>query len=121
MLCTISPARPEEEATSPSLGDRLRTITRYPFLALGALLIVPVSLMACEAFLTGTFYLMGGLPTLTLDFMPPPSNVVNIAGFVVCGDKLYTDLPESQFIASYWKGLRHGYTFVGAIPPSLSV
>jgi hypothetical protein len=77
-----------------------------------------------EVLLGLTFYVIEDLPFLALDFMPMPS----VPDEPVLHDGIpyyklmdFRGHPESMFIDGYFDGLRHGYSFVGAIPASLSL
>ena len=70
------------------------------------------------------FYLPGNLPFFALDYMPMPSTPIRPVvynGYPHYNLIDYRYLPTSKFEKGYVDGLRQGYSFVGALPASLSV
>ncbi len=101
--------------------ERLGFLSVHPILALAALAIVPAFLLGCEAVLGGLFHQLGLLPFFALNHMPMPGKPLLGNGNVYYNFVSFAELPPTPFIRGYLSGLRHGYSFVGSIPPSISV
>lgn len=102
----------------------LFSLLRHPVAAFLAIAIVPLTYLVLEVGITLIFYWSGDLPFYALDFMPPPLNPEKPAYYA--GGAYYHLLdyrlfPESVFYKGYGDGVRHGYSFVAAIPASLSM
>jgi hypothetical protein len=113
----------KEAGGSLGLGGCLKLLARHPFATLLALAVIPMTLVLFEAALALILYIPGNLPFFALEFMPMPTKpepplVADGIPFYQLAD--FRTLPTSMFIGGYFDGLRHGYSFVGAIPPSLS-
>jgi hypothetical protein len=110
--------------TPLGVAKGLRLVARHPFATILALAVVPLALALTEALLDLTFYYLEDLPFLALDFMPMPT--VPDKPVLVNGVPYYKGMdfrghPESMFYQGYFDGLQYGYSFVAAIPASLSL
>ncbi len=105
----------------PKPSKRFSFFLIHPALAILILAIVPGCLLGYEAVLGGILYKSGTLPFFALDYMPIPGHPLSVNGVLYYDYKSYADLPPTQFIRGYFSGLRNGYSFVGSIPPSMSV
>jgi hypothetical protein len=99
----------------------LSTIARHPIALLGALAIVPLSLIALEGILYATTRYQGIFAFLVLDLFPKPDTVHPFYGIPYFGWSHYTHFPESVYIGMYADRLRQGYSFVTALPASLAI
>jgi hypothetical protein len=111
-------------------GDRLGiracvlALLRHPVAASLAMALVPLTYLLIEVGLTLVFYWPGDLPFYALDYMPPPLNpdkpvyYGGIAYYRLLDYRLY---PDSIYYKGYVDGIRRGYSFVAAIPASLSM
>ena len=107
------------------VGRCLKLAARHPLALLLALAVVPASLVIVEAGFGLIFFIIpGNLPFFALDYMPMPQlkeKPVIFQGIPHFLGIDYRSYPQSPFIHAYFDGLRHGYTFAGAIPASLSL
>ena len=110
--------------TRPGPRARLGLLARHPFALLLALAVVPTTLALMELAIVLFLYVPGNLPFFALDYMPMPSSPWKpeihrgIPFYQLLDYRSYSD---SMFIQGYFDGLRHGYSFEGAIPASLSL
>lgn len=111
----------DELPTPEGPGARLAPLRLHPLATLGVLLIVPLGLAASEAALGGLLYLSRSLSLVVLDYMPRSADLFYYRGYAFKGSLNYNDLPNARFLADYGRGLRQGYTFIGAIPPSFAL
>jgi hypothetical protein len=122
LICARTP-----DNTRLSLLTGAKTLARHPLATLLALGLVPASLLMAEILLTAIIYLGGHLPFFALDYMPMPvlaktyERPVIYTGIPHYHMIDYRSYPESMFLSGYVSGLRHGYTFTGALPASLSL
>ncbi len=105
----------------PGLRRLLGIVRRHPSALACALLVVPVGLVLTEAWLDFVFYVQGSLPFFALEHMPIPGKPAIYIGIPHYEAQDFRTLPQSKFIRAYFDGLREGYTFVGSMPPALSV
>lgn len=103
------------------LRGRLRFLTAHPIAAIVLLGCVPGAMIVCEILISAMFYFKDLLPTFALDFMPTPGKPQLFSGILFYNMVRYDELPASTFIRGYYSGLSHGYSFVGALPPSMSL
>jgi hypothetical protein len=99
----------------------LSTIARHPFAVIGALSLVPLSLIALEYILYVTTRYEGIFSFLVLDLFPKPDTVHPFYGIPYFGWSHYTEFPESVYVGMYTEGLRQGYSFVTALPASVAI
>jgi len=106
-----------------SSGERgvLAILRRHLWILGMTVLVVPIGFLATEAWLDFVFYMGGGLPFFALEHMPIPGEPRIYLGIPHYESFDFRLLPQGQFIRAYFDGLRHGYSFVGTIPPSLSM
>ena len=100
-----------------------KLLARHPVAALLAIAVVPMTLVLLEIATGLILYIPGQLVFYALDFMPMPSKPyppIISEGIVYYRLVDYRQLDQSQFMDGYFNGLRDGYSFVGAIPASLS-
>ena len=115
-----------EEDTPLGVRASLKLMARHPLATLLALAVVPISLLLAEVVITSILYLAGNLPFFALDYMPMPRLAPTNEGPAVYNGIPhyqmldYRSYPASMFHDGYLDGLRHGYSFAGAIPASLS-
>ena len=76
--------------------------------------------MGIEVGVGMVLYLQKNLPFFALDFVPNQPKMVLFEGVPSFYSVDYRNFPESRFISGYFDGLRAGYSFVGALPVSLS-
>ncbi len=96
---------------------------KHPFAMGLSVAIVPVLLTTAELVVGSLLYLHGELPFFALDFMPmprAPEAPVIYNGIPHYRQIDFRGLPSSVFERGYLAGLRQGYSFLGAIPASLS-
>jgi hypothetical protein len=105
----------------------LMTLPRHPLATLASLMVFPIALVVIEGILALCAWQQGQLPLLVVDLMPPPR-----FGYVIDGKHLYFDYDGTRIdmnysesiealAAVYPRALRHGYTLVETIPPSLAM
>jgi hypothetical protein len=105
----------------------VKLVAKHPWATLLALSLVPITLVVVEVALGSILYLTGTLSFYALDYMPMPlipgkTEPPLIDDGIVYYQMLdYREYPASIFHRGYFAGLRHGYSFVGAIPASLSM
>ncbi len=99
----------------------LAILGRHPGLLAVSLLVVPIGLIAIEAGLGLAFYLRGTLPFFAMEYMPLPGKPAIYTGVPHYDSVDFRLLPQGPFYRGYFRGLRDGYSFLGAIPPSLSL
>lgn len=116
----VRPSADDEPEPGVRWAEHFGPLRLHPFATLAVLLIVPLGLVVCEAMLGGLFYLSRSLSLLVLDYMPRSGDLFYYRGYAFDGAVNYNDLPDVRFLADYGRGLRRGYTFVGAIPPSFT-
>jgi hypothetical protein len=116
-----------EQDTPLGFRSCIKSLVKHPFAALLALAVVPITLVVLEFCVALTIYLGGNLPFFALEFMPMPllgernEGPVMYNGIPFYHMVDYRSYPVSVFHQGYLDGLRHGYTFVGAIPASMSL
>jgi hypothetical protein len=105
----------------------LRALARHPLATLAALLVLPPALAVTEGLVALAAWQQGQLPLLVVDLFPPPRFAFELDGrhlyFNYDGiaiDKNYSESIEA-LATVYPYGLRHGFTLVGTIPPSLAM
>ena len=104
-----------------------KTLARHPVATLLALVIVPISLLLAEITITLVVYFAGHLPFYALDYMPMPllaqrkEAPVMYNGIPHYHMIDYRGYPVEMFEQGYINGIRDGYSFVGAMPASLSL
>ncbi len=103
------------------IRSRFDFIWSRPFSMAWILSFPLLALIALEACLGAILYLSGSLPFFALDFMPLPSSIHISAQMPMQGNIAYFYLPSTLFIDGYLAGVRHGYTFTAAVPPSMSL
>ena len=97
------------------------TIGRHPVAVLGALALVPLSLIALECLLYATTRYEGTFSFLVLDLFPKPDAVHPWYGIPYFGWSDFREFPESVYVGMYADRLRQGYSFVTALPASLAI
>ena len=103
------------------LRRRLGFLTAHPLIAVLVLAILPVALIVGEALVGGAMYAKEVLPFVAVDYMPIPGSPEIHNGILYFGTTSFVELPPERFLKIYLSGLRHGYSLVGSIPPSMSV
>jgi hypothetical protein len=119
-------ARTDQDAP---LGFRrsLKLLVRHPIATALALAVVPFTLVLAEVCIGLIVFCAGNLPFFALDYMPMPllaptnEEALMYAGIAYYHMLDYRTYPVSMFYRGYFDGLRHGYSFAGAIPASLSM
>ena len=112
------------DGTTQPVRESLRLLARHPIAVLAALAVIPFTMILIEVGLDLIFYIPGNLPFFALDFMPmpqTPEKPVMYEGVPYYHLIDYRSYPDTKFIAGYFDGLKHGYSFVTAIPASLAV
>jgi len=102
----------------------LTVLSQHPVATALALGVIPATLALMEATFALFTHMLGDLTFLVLDFMPIPTQPdppLIYAGLPYFRFIDYRSFPDSKFIAFYFDALRHGYSFVAAIPASLSM
>jgi hypothetical protein len=97
------------------------TIGRHPVAVLGALALVPLSLIVLECILYATTRYQGIFSFLVLDLFPKPDSVHPSYGIPYFGWSDYRAFPESVYVGMYAERLRQGYSFVTALPASVAI
>jgi hypothetical protein len=103
----------------------LAALLRHPLATLTALAVFPIALVVTEGVLAFFAWQQEQLPLLVVDVMPPPRFRYEVDGkhlhFTYDGTRIDMNYSESiaGVAAVYPRALRHGYTLVGTIPPSL--
>jgi len=100
-----------------------KRLARHPLASFLAITVVPAVVVLLEVTLGLILYSVGSLPFFALDFMPMPripDAPVMIKDIPYYDSVDYRTHPESKFVDGYFRGLRCGYSFVGAIPASLA-
>lgn len=98
----------------------LRAIVRHhPFVMIMALALAPLGLAAAEmaAFVLGG--VSGWLPFLLLELHPGAASLANALGIRIENPGDLGGWPRPRYLYVYGRWLAHGYTLIGAIPPSL--
>ncbi len=119
-------ARTEQDAP---LGFRIcrKLMGKHRFATFLALAVVPITFFLIEIGLGLVLYLAGYLTFFTLDFMPIPlmppkfEQPIMYNGIPHYNMVDYRTYPPSIFYDAYFDGLMHGYSFVAALPASLSM
>lgn len=111
----------EPDQPNARTRDRFLFVLIHPLTLLIVLLMVPAFLIVLEALLGWILYIGGVLPLFALDFMPVPGLPRFFNGVPVWNDRSFFELPVRMFHAGYLAGLRHGYSFIAGVPPSLSL
>ena len=99
---------------------RLAFVRRHPFLTLATLAIVPLALVLAEGLLAGLIFGSGAMPVFVLDYLPiagPPGG----GGGELRDCFRYLEVPAGRINRVYPARLGQGFSFLGAIPPSLSL
>lgn len=99
----------------------LGLIGRHPFATVLALATVPAGLALIDVVLGSLFYIMGHLSFFALEFMPMPGTPSMNEGVPLYHMIDYRLFPPAKFLAGYFDAIHHGYTFVAAVPASLSL
>jgi hypothetical protein len=105
----------------------LGALARHPLATLAALLVLPPALAVTEVVVALAAWQQGQLPLLVVDLFPPPRVAFELDGRYLYFnyDGTTIDRNYSESIAAlatvYPYGLRHGFTLVGTIPPSLAM
>jgi hypothetical protein len=104
----------------------LSALVRHPLASLAALLVVPLGLLATEGLAALLALGQGELPLMIADLFPLPRFAHDLQGDHLHFDydgtrvsKLFGDL--RTLVPIYPLALRHGFTLIGTIPPSLSL
>lgn len=116
-------ARTDEDAPL-GLRRTVRLLASHPIAAILAIAMIPMTLVLLEVGLGVIMYFSSSLPFYALDYMPmprSPAEAVMHSGVPHYDNMDYRSFPDSLYFKGYFDGLRHGYSFVGAVPPSLSM
>jgi ribosomal protein S27E len=123
LLMLMAYGRTGEDAP---LGPRrcLKIMAGHPFALFLALAVVPITMMLLEVTLALVFYIPGNLYFFALDYMPMPvidnQDPVMHNGVPHYNSIDFRGFPLFLYEKGYLDGLRHGYSFVGGFPASLS-
>jgi hypothetical protein len=117
-----------EEGTPLNFRKFVKLLAKHPVATFLALAVVPFTLVLLELCLALILYMAGNLPFFALDYMPMPvlaerpnEGAIVYGGIPHYHMNDYRTYPISIFHQGYLEGLREGYSFVGAIPASLSL
>jgi hypothetical protein len=103
------------------LGARqtLTTLGRHPIAAGFGLLVLPLGWLALEVALVAATWAQGWLPTLSLDLLPPTTNVTIQDDYPLIGSEDFHSAADAAFFRIYLHGLRRGHPLLTVIPASL--
>ena len=112
-------AEPPVEGATPT--RRLGFVRSHPLVSLLVVVSAPTVLILSEVLVANLIHLFGALSLFVFDLMPIPEGGLVLNGYLYFGYVSYHEFPPERFNLLYLTGLRDGYSFIGAIPPSLSL